>query len=273
METSSCGYNQTVLEVPIRSVARPQGTSSADSDIVFLTGSNVLSSSTNNKPCVTALPPEIRNLIFSHTFVDEGDKSQLRILLTCRQFYLDARLMAFSRTKFHLPVQTLQPHIFSRLVNKLPIGTADVLRHLACKVDIWLTDDLAHIWNGRPFDHPDLYLDTLEFILAEPYWHDRGTSSAPPRLIQKGMTSLVRSFLRKGLYRVSKLKIANHNDSDVFAENCISPIVVSMSSNDIKRFKLPRTEDNRVAHVAVDLGPNFQATEQDWRFLSYYLEP
>ncbi|QIW95259.1 hypothetical protein AMS68_000777 [Peltaster fructicola] len=135
-----------------------------------------------------ALPAEIRNAIFEHTFYhaeaglrtklhnavvldeDYSAYQKLQCLLTCRQFSDDASLLAFHQTSF--VVTNLFINIPQRL-SLLQPARLQALRSIAYVADARHFIKLhVHHWKSYPFGIPQLRLDTLTIILhRSSAWH------------------------------------------------------------------------------------------------------
>lgn len=143
----------------------------------------------NAAPTLTTLPAEIRLAIFDYVFPEHNPRVGFRnhnvptglllddaysashalsLLLSCRQFYTDASLLAFG--KIHFVLANLFADLPSRLATLHPKQQAS-LRHLA------FTADARHFrrfadWDAHAFGLPQVNLDTLTVILhASTPWH------------------------------------------------------------------------------------------------------
>ncbi|CZT15117.1 uncharacterized protein RCC_01012 [Ramularia collo-cygni] len=135
------------------------------------------------------LPCELRLQILEHVFADNLDHSvfnghgmstglllddkymahhHLQPLLTCRQMYQDASLLAMSRTNF--VVSNLFFRVPERLA-RLHVKQIEALRSIAFVADARHFRELI-AWNGSPFGMPGLQLETLTIILhRSSFWH------------------------------------------------------------------------------------------------------
>lgn len=137
-----------------------------------------------------ALPAEIRNAIFNHVYssspgdgykyggaysgltLDErySSTSKLHCLLTCRQLYNDAVLLAFART--HFIITNLFVNIPSRLAT-LQQDQIESIRSLSFVADARHFRKLhVSYWGQYPFGLPSLNLDILTVVLhRSSSWH------------------------------------------------------------------------------------------------------
>ena len=103
--------------------------------------------------------------------------TNLNLLLTSRQIHAEAHALALHHTPFHLSGPHADPDCFAALAaplttpnpttnNKLPS-----LRHLTLTARITHLRALNERWNGLPFGHSALHLDTLTLIPRKPECH------------------------------------------------------------------------------------------------------
>lgn len=140
-------------------------------------------------PMLLSLPAEIRLAIFDYAFPDRVDRIGFRnhnvpggivmderyaastamaLLLTCRQFYADASLIAMRKTPFTVS------NIFSHVPECLSVlhpKQQSAIRHLSFVADARQFKDFAH-WKSHAFGMAHLQLDTLTVILRpSTTWH------------------------------------------------------------------------------------------------------
>lgn len=154
------------------------------------------------------IPPEIRNVVYSYVFVPETNgpipevpeipspiaealspdrqpcdydskdaigptscprpPSRLDTLLTCRKVHREAQLLALSTTTFHLRNAIALPERFVQ--HALPLSTPKLaaLKHLTLTARITQLRALNETWQGRPFGHSALRLETLTLVPQRP---------------------------------------------------------------------------------------------------------
>ena len=102
---------------------------------------------------------------------DYSASTYLTPLLTCRQFYADAHLLALSRTLFVITNPYIALDVSQRLADRLQPEQISALRHVALVADARHFRRIAD-WNCHAFNLPLLRLDELSIILhRSSYWH------------------------------------------------------------------------------------------------------
>ena len=102
---------------------------------------------------------------------DYKASSHLEPLLTCRQFYTDAHLLALSRTLFIVTNPYIALDIGNHLSTRLRKEQIESLRYMAFVADARHFRQLGQ-WRSYPFGQPALQLDELSIILhRSSYWH------------------------------------------------------------------------------------------------------
>lgn len=174
-----------------------------------------MASSQNQKANLLRLPSEIRTAILEYVFEDNihatglvQDSSgasavdhkysaadKLKLLLVCKQFYLDGNLLAFRST--HFLITNLYISIPERLSRLQP-------KQLSALRSIALTADSRHLrelrsWGQHAFACEALNLDTLTIILHQPSQHYLFDSTLD-------MTKLLRNL--RGVQRI--VFVRNH---------------------------------------------------------------
>lgn len=160
---------------------------------VQFSASNMEPDKPSNQPIgnttLLSLPAEIRLAIFEYTFQDNAEKvgfrnhnvpggvvvderyfasNGLALLLTCRQLYQDASLIAMSKTPF------MVSNLFSQVPDRLSVlhpKQQSAIRHLSFAADARHFRRFVD-WNPHAFGMTDLNLDTLTVVLHQSTtWH------------------------------------------------------------------------------------------------------
>jgi hypothetical protein len=134
--------------------------------------------------------------------------SHLSTLLTCRQIHREVHLLALSTTIFHLHSTAALPETFAAQSQPLTTPQIAALKHLTLTARVTQLRALNETWNGKPFGHPSLNLETLTIVPQRP---DAGNSAwaEVAELNQSHTLSHVLAETFKSLRGVREVRVVN----------------------------------------------------------------
>lgn len=90
------------------------------------------------------------------------------LLLANRQLYTETHLLYLTSTPFHLSGTYTEPSSFITRLSTLGDAKASSIRHVVLTAQILQLQALNECWNGTPFGHPSLRLDSLTIVPRRP---------------------------------------------------------------------------------------------------------
>ena len=145
-------------------------------------------------PKFLTIPCELRNAIYHHVFapdpavqshtsqhrldslalqlqvvkpIEDRRKqalSDLRVLQTSRQIHDEAHQLALSMTSFDVTGECAKPECFASQCSMLRASKISALRDITVTSRISYLRSMNEDWNGYPFGHRELVLDTLKIV-------------------------------------------------------------------------------------------------------------
>lgn len=200
---------------------------------------------TNNRASLLTLPSELRNAIYLYIFDPQPHETHLRtlptspdelaialrlkgtadyraayynanraaskliLLLTCKQIHHEAALLALAHTPFHIDGECAYPEVFAHRARSLSAAQLGAIRHLTVSARISHLRALNETWNGVPFGHEALHLDTLTILPSRPECHSTALAEIAD-LSQSHTLAYIFCETLKGLRSVACVQVRNH---------------------------------------------------------------
>lgn len=113
-------------------------------------------------------PPCSPDFEHDSTTTTQPTRSTLSLLLTSHLLHHETSLLHLTTQTFHLHSTNAEPPQFALQTSNLSKPQLSALKHLTLTARITQLRALNETWNGHPFGHPDLHLETLTLVPRRP---------------------------------------------------------------------------------------------------------